>query len=104
MSRRDAPRGGRIAQSDAGAEMLIRVDVLIFAVLLLPLVLAGVVTFYFVDHPPTTWHQFVALGFFVGVPLYWAWIIVHYAIRKARRAYGSDYSHAFLATIVVAGY
>jgi hypothetical protein len=84
--------------------MLVRADVLIFSLLLLPLVLAGMLTVYFVTHPPATPPQFLALALFVGVPLYWAWIIIRYKLTRARKAYGPDYSHGFLAALVVVGY
>jgi hypothetical protein len=84
--------------------MRVRLVDLGFAFLLMPLVLAGYLSVYFVTQPPKTRDQFLALAVFVGVPLYFGWIILHYTITKARRHSGPGYSHAFLSVLVVAGY
>lgn len=84
--------------------MRVRIVDLGAAFLLMPLVLAGGVTVFFVAHPPRTRYQLLALALFVGVRLYFVGIILHYTITRARRHRGPGYSHAFLSVLVVAGY
>ena len=84
--------------------MLIRLDVALFAVLLLPLVFAGMASSGGYYHPPKTWTGTLALLALIGVPVYFAGIIVHYKMFKEKGRDRDGYSRAFPIVLIVLGY
>jgi hypothetical protein len=84
--------------------MLIRLDVGLFALLLLPLVLAGMATAGGYYHPPKTWEGVLGLLIFIGVPVYFAGIIVHYKLFKEQGRDRAGYSRAFPIVLIALGY
>jgi hypothetical protein len=84
--------------------MLIRIDVLAFAMLLCPLVFAGMASAGFVYHPPKTWNGVLFLLVVIGLPLYFAGIVAHYKLFKGKGRDPSGYSRAFPIVLIIAGY
>ncbi len=84
--------------------MLIRIDILVYAILLLPLVFAGMASAGFYFHPPRTSTGVIALVLAIGLPLYFAGIIVHYKLFKEQRGNRSGSSPAFAIVLIVTGY
>jgi hypothetical protein len=84
--------------------MLIRVDVIAFAVLLCPLVFAGLASAGLYYHPLKDWTSLAAILAIIGLPLYFAGIIVHYRLFKEKGRDPSGYSRAFTIVVIVAGY
>jgi hypothetical protein len=84
--------------------MLIRIDVLAFAMLICPLVFAGMASSGFYYHPPRTWNGVVFLLIVIGLPLYFAGIVAHYKLFKEKGRDPSGYSRAFPIVLIVAGY
>ena len=84
--------------------MLIRLDVALFAVLLLPLVFAGMASAGLYYHPPKTGTGLVGFLAVIGVPLYLAGIIVHYKLFKEKGRDPRGYSRVFTIVVIVLGY
>jgi hypothetical protein len=84
--------------------MLIRLDVALFAVLLLPLVFAGMASAGGFYHPPRTWTGMLGLLALIGFPVYFAGIIVHYKLFKEKGRNPDGYSRAFPIVLIVVGY
>jgi hypothetical protein len=84
--------------------MLIRLDVALFAILLLPLVFAGMASSGWYYHPPKTWTGVGLLTTLIGLPLYFAGIIVHYKLFKEQGRSREGYSRAFPIVLIAAGY
>jgi hypothetical protein len=84
--------------------MLIRLDVALFAILLLPLVFAGMASSGIYYHPPKTWTGMLGVLTLIGVPLYFAGIIVHYKLFKEKGRDRNGYSRAFPIVLIVLGY
>ena len=84
--------------------MLIRLDVLLYALLLIPLVFAGMATAGGYYHPPKTWEGALGLLILIGLPVYFAGIIVHYKLFKEKGRDPAGYSRAFPIVLIVIGY
>jgi hypothetical protein len=84
--------------------LLIRLDVAMFALLLLPLVFAGMASAGIYYHPPRTWTGIGFLLAIIGLPLYFAGIIVHYRLFKEHGRDREVYSRVFTVVLIVAGY
>jgi hypothetical protein len=84
--------------------MLIRLDVLLYALLLFPLLFAGMATAGGYYHPPKTREGMIGLLVLIGLPVYFAGIIVHYKLFKERGRDRAGYSRAFPIVLIVIGY
>jgi hypothetical protein len=84
--------------------MLIRLDIALFALLLLPLVIAGMGTAGGFYHPPKTWEGAIGLLIVIGLPIYFAGIIVHYKLFKEKGRDRAGYSRAFPIVLIIVGY
>lgn len=84
--------------------MLIRVDVLAFAILLFPLVFAGMASAGLYYVPPKSWTGILGLLAVIGIPLYFAGIVVHYRIFKEKGRDPSGYSRGFTIVLILFGY
>jgi hypothetical protein len=84
--------------------MLIRLDVALYAVLLLPLVFAGMASAGVFYHQPKTWTGILTVLALIGVPVYFAGIIVHYTLFKQKGRNPHGYSRAFPIVLIVLGY
>jgi hypothetical protein len=84
--------------------MLIRLDVAVFAILLLPLVVAGMASAGCFFHPPRSWTGAIGFLTLIGLPLYFAGIIVHYRLFKEKGRDPAGYSRVFTIVVILAGY
>jgi hypothetical protein len=84
--------------------MLFGLDVGLFSLLLLPLVFAGMATAGGYYHPPKTREGMIGLLILVGLPVYFAGIIVHYKLFREKGRDRAGYSRAFPIVLIVVGY
>ena len=70
----------------------------------LPLVFAGMATAGGYYHPPKTREGMIGLLILVGLPVYFAGIIVHYKLFKEQGRDRAGYSRAFPIVLIVLGY